>query len=354
MEATRRIDRAMHRAFAQPDPAHGDRLGAMLASGRLCEAAPRLDHAICISMEHWRVWEQALSAVPIGIPGVEYAAFVDAAGIARVMERPSYDSSTLINPFRGLHLIPERLPREAVDQIDRASSALEKGMRTPDEWEIAWRSIRAAAQLVAPMRAALLAMTEGLAVAEYRRFRKNFGRTSASESAALAEALFHRAPERLGDAAAAALGLVEGEPLGAAVERPPMSERVFARAVLDAIDELHREVASWLDTHMLLPVLHLGRARSLAGRIDAVTSNRLKRTETLSVGWFGRLGAPPADEVDPSAELDEEAGYLTWRALRIGDAQLADAAHLAEDQATGRALERLSSELRRMERGAAE
>jgi hypothetical protein len=258
----------------------------------------------------------------------------------------------LINPFRGLHLVQERLAREAIDLLDRASSLLEQDSRAADEWETAWRAIRAAAQLIAPMSSALQVMIEGLSLAEYRRFRKNFGRTSASESAALADALFHRAPERLGNAAAAAIGLSEGESLEAALAQLSISERVFARTLLEAIDQLHREIARWLDVHMLLPVFHLGQARSLAGRIDAVTSNRLKRKETLSRGWFGKLNASPIDDVAPADELDAETGYLGWRARRVAEVQLADAAHLAEDQPAGQTLDRIAAELRPLERAA--
>src|SRR5581483_9205531 len=101
------------------------------------------------------------------------------------------------------------------------------------------------------------------------------------------------------------------------------SEGVCARAVLEAMDQLHREIAAWLDVHMLLPVFHLGQARSLAGRIDAVTSNRLKRKETLSRGWFGKLNAPSVEDVAPSDVLDAENGYLAWRARRVAEVQLA-------------------------------
>lgn len=242
------------------------------------------------------------------------------------------------------------LARETTYLLDRAAGHLENEPRGAETWARAREGIAAAARLVAPMRAALLAMIDGLGIAEYRRFRKNFGRTSASESAALAEALFHRAPERLADAVAGALALAEGEALGAAIGRLPAQERALARATLEALDELHREVAAWLDTHMLLPVLHLGMARSLAGRVDAVTSNRLKRAETVGRGWFGRLRPLHEGQADPSAELDGADGYQRWRALRLGDLQLADAAHLADDEPAGRALDRLASELRRIER----
>jgi hypothetical protein len=166
----------------------------------------------------------------------------------------------------------------------------------------------------------------------------------------LAEALFRRAPERIGEALARAIGLAEGEPAAAALERLDEPERVYARAAVEAFDELHRQVAAWLDAHMLLPVLHLGQARSLAGRIDAVTSNRAKRRETLERGWFGRLGEPASDDGDPRAELDEQHGYLAWRSLRLGELQLADASHLADDQPAGHALEQLADELRKLER----
>jgi hypothetical protein len=101
---------------------------------------------------------------------------------------------------------------------------------------------------------------------------------------------------------------------------------------------------------MLLPVMHLGVARSLAGRQDAVTTNRLKRAETLGRGWFGRLAGANAAGAEPAAELAVEGGFFHWRSHRLGELQLRDAAHLAEDQPTGRTLDRLSDVLRAVER----
>jgi hypothetical protein len=347
------VDRALRRALSAAEEIVGDRLGGVLEREGLSAAPARLDRAWCLILERWRVWQNALTGLPIATEAASpsWASLVAPERVARVLDYPRYSDHTLMTPFRGLHLVPERLAREVIRCMDDASRTL-ASPSGPERWVRATEPIVAASALMRPIEASTFAMTEGLSVAAYRLFRKSFGQISSSESEALAGGLFHRAPERLAQALVDATAWAEGEPLAAAVARLPAEERGVAALVHAAFAELHAQHAAWLDTHMLLPVLHLGVARSLAGRTDAVTSNRTKRVETLSRGALARFAAVGTVQREPTEGLDRDHGYARWRALRLGEVQLGDVAHLDATHPAGDALRSLMRELRSIERAA--
>lgn len=259
-------------------------LDRLLASESLDSNELRLLHLTRVCNHETMIWERNLAEVYVPVQVPSYETFVVARGMYDAVYDRKLDGDTFFTQFRGLHQIPEILCTEINDRIERAIMALRD-----NHPKRAYEHLRCANILSVGVLAALPAMTDNLATADYHEIRENLGLTSGSHSVNLHYHLFRDLYQQLWDAIATSMlgsnsNVASVVAIEAAIREANRNashddSAFMANLLLNECLRLRVFVQTWRDEHLLLPRGNLGgnRTKSLTGSGDAVKAVRAMR-----------------------------------------------------------------------------